>query len=81
MPVLPYEYQMIGTCERFLLFDSGVGYINSMLIFATNDGIDMLANSSQWFGDGTVKLCGCLNLTQILSHYLLHFRVLKKIFF
>ena len=28
-----------------------------MFIFRTNDGIDMLANSSQWFVDGTFRLC------------------------
>ena len=36
--VLPHEYQMTGTDERFLLFDSGVGDINRMFIFATNMG-------------------------------------------
>ena len=39
VPVLPYEYQIIGTGERFLLFDGGVGNINKMFIFATNDAI------------------------------------------
>ena len=48
---------MTGTGERFLLFDSGVGDTTRMFIFATNDGIDMLANSAQWFGDGTFKHC------------------------
>ena len=24
VPVLPHEYQMTGTCERFLISDSGV---------------------------------------------------------
>ena len=56
VPVLPHEYQMTGTGKRFLFFDIGVGDVNRMFIFATNDGIDMLANSSQWFGDGTFKL-------------------------
>ena len=51
MPVLPHEYQMTGTSKRFLLFDSSVGSINKMFIFAANDEIEMLANSSQWFGD------------------------------
>ena len=57
VPVLPHEYQMTRTGKRFLLFDSGVGDINRMFIFATNDGIVMLSNSSQWFGDGNFKIC------------------------
>ena len=55
--MLPPEYQMTETGKRFLLFDSGVEDINRMFVFATNDRIDMLANPSQWFGDGTFKLC------------------------
>ena len=46
VPVLPHEYEMTKTGQRFLLFDSGVGYINRMFVLATNDGIDILANSS-----------------------------------
>ena len=47
--MVAYEYQMIAAEERFLLFDSGVGDINRMFIFATNDGTDIFASSSQWF--------------------------------
>ena len=46
---------MTGTGKIFLLFDISAGDINRMFIFATNDGIDMLGNSSQWFRDGTFK--------------------------
>ena len=48
--VLPHEYEMTRTGERILLFDSGVGDINRIFKFATNDGIDMLADSNQSFG-------------------------------
>ena len=53
--MLPHKYQMAGRGERLLLFDNGLGDSNRTFIFATNDGIDMLANSSQSFGDGTFK--------------------------
>ena len=76
VPVLPYEYQIIGAGERFLPFDGGVGDINKMFIFATNDAIELLANSSQWFGDGTFKLC-----PQTFSEiYTIHFLVNHKFF-
>ena len=57
VPVLPHQYQMTVAVERFLLFDSAIRNINRMFILATDDGIAMLANSSQWFGDVTLKLC------------------------
>ena len=44
MPVLHHEYQMTGTGEISLLFNSGVVDINRMFIVATNDGIDALVN-------------------------------------
>ena len=80
VPVLPHEYQMTGTSERFLLFDSGVGDINRMFIFATNGGIDMLSNSSQWFGDGTFKLCPQIFSQLYTNHALVNHEVLPCVF-
>lgn len=37
MSVLHHEYQMTGTGEIFLLFNSGVVDINRMFIVAAND--------------------------------------------
>ena len=75
VPVLPHKYQTAGRGERFLLFDNGLGDSNKTYIFATNDGIDMLANSSQWFGDGTFKLH-----PQIYSQiYTIHVLVSKEV--
>ena len=70
---------MTGTVERFLLFNSGVGDVNRMLVFATDDGIDMLANSSQWFGDGTFKLCPQIFPSDI-THALVNHEVLPFVF-
>ena len=57
VPMLPHKCQMTGTGKGFLLFDSDVGDINRMFISATTDGINMLVNSNQWFGNSTFKLC------------------------
>ena len=78
--MLPHEYQMTGTVERFLLFDTGVGDVNRMLVFATDDGIDMLANSSKWFGDGTFKLCPQIFPQIYTTHALVNHEVLPCVF-
>ena len=80
VPVLTHEYQITGTGERFLLFDSGVGDINRMFIFATKDGIDMLANSSQWFVVGTFKLCPQIFSQIYTIHALVNHEVLPSVF-
>ena len=71
---------MTGTGERFLHFDSGVEDINRMFIFATNDGTDMLANSSQWFGDDTFKLCPQIFSQIYTIHALVNHEVLPCVF-
>ena len=43
--------------DRFLLFDSGVGDGNRLIIFVANDAIRLLARNPHWFMDGTFKVC------------------------
>ena len=43
IPVLPAQYQRIKNGEQFLLYDSGVGDINRILIFASNQAIQLQA--------------------------------------
>ena len=78
--MLPHEYQMTGTGERFLLCDSGVGDINRIFIFGTNDGIYIFANSSQWFGDGTFKVCPQIFSQIYTIHVLVNYEVLPCVF-
>ena len=57
IPVLPMQYQETLNGERFLLFDSGPGDENRLLIFATDQAIQLLVNSDDWFCDGTFSVC------------------------
>ncbi|QQP38549.1 Uncharacterized protein FKW44_019154 [Caligus rogercresseyi] len=42
--------------ERFILFDSGYGVQDRMLIFATDHCLNLLESSQNWFCDGTFKV-------------------------
>jgi len=45
---------MLPNGENFLLFDSG-NSIQRILIFGTNQGLDLLQSSEHWYCDGTFK--------------------------
>ena len=51
---IPPEYQQTAAGEAFLLHDTGNGD-NRILVFATNENIQLLAESQSWFMDGTFK--------------------------
>ena len=51
IPNLPIEYQQTLNCEQFL-FDSGMGDINRILIFTTNDAMYFY----QYQKNGSAKL-------------------------
>ena len=57
IPVLPERYQVTKAWEQFLIFDSGVGNNERILIFASQQGIHFLSNNNHWFMDETFKLC------------------------
>lgn len=53
---LPDVYKKLPNGENFLLFDSGVGDINRILIFGTAKTSSLLAQSPNWFMDGTFAI-------------------------
>lgn len=57
IPDIPQEYQITENGEQFLLFDSGSGDPERIIIFASPLGINQLATSEHWFADGTFKVC------------------------
>lgn len=53
--IIPEELKLTHKKELFLLYDSGVGDVNRMLIFSTSRNIGLLASSNHWYADGTFK--------------------------
>ena len=56
-PELPLQYQQSCANEQFLKFDSGQGDADIIFIFETNQSVQLLSESQNWFGDGTFKVC------------------------
>ena len=45
IPVLPQMHQLTSTGGQFLRYDSGIGDDERILIFASNQGLELLSNS------------------------------------
>ena len=75
IPEIPLAYQQTSNGERFLLFDSGFGDDNRMLIFATDQALQLLANSEDWFCDCTF----CVRPEIFFQLYTVHTRVGQRI--
>ena len=52
---IPREYQLTSRQGQFLLYDSGMGDANRILIFSSHEGINFLHNAPSWAADGTFK--------------------------
>ena len=57
VPELPLRYQRSYANEQFLIFDSGQGDADRIFIFGTNQSLQLLLQSQNWFVDGTFKVC------------------------
>ena len=54
--LVPEKYKVTLKQEPFLLFDSGYGDVNRMIIFASQKFFSLLADSRTWYADGTFKV-------------------------
>lgn len=52
---IPQEYQETKTGQSFLFFDSGPAP-DRIIIYATENGLDLLSQSDRWFADGTFSV-------------------------
>ena len=54
-PVLPYPYDQILNDGQFFLYDRGFGDTPCILVFPTNQVVQLLANPDDWFSDGVFE--------------------------
>ena len=77
---LPPEYQVTSAGERFLIHDSGIGDEKRILIFGSPDALQLLRESSHWFGDGTFKVCPRVFFQVYTLHGLVQDRIIPCIY-
>jgi hypothetical protein len=58
--VIPEQLKKTLKNSNFILYDSGIGDANRIIIFGTQANLDMLKTSNHWYGDGTFKTCPSL---------------------
>ena len=62
------------------MFDSGIGDAERILIFATQQGLQLLADYDHWFMDGTSKLCPQIFFQIYSIHALVNNQTLPCVF-
>ena len=80
VPELPLQYQRPYANEQFLIFDSGQGDADRIFIFGTNQSLQLLSQSQNWFGDGTFKVCLQIFFQIYTIHAHINGRILRCIY-
>ena len=80
IPVLPNELQTTTDGNNFLLYDSGVGDANRIIMFATDQTLDLLRQSDHWFGDGTFSVSPSIFFQVYTIHAICNGKVMPCIF-
>ena len=67
--IIPEKFRISLKGQRFLLFDSGIGDVGSLMIFGTTQMLSLLRDSYSCFADGIFKVVP----SQFFHLYTLHF--------
>ena len=57
IPDLPQAYRTTTNGDPFLVYDGGVGDKQRIFIFASQDALQVSAESEHWYADGTFRVC------------------------
>ena len=80
IPVLPNEYQLTNNGDRFLLHDSGVGDPERLIMFCTDQGLELLEQSDHWFADGTFSVSPAIFFQVYTVHAICHGKVVPCVY-
>ena len=80
IPVIPNNLAVTSIGDRFLLYDSGVGDPNRILMFATDQALRLLRQSNHWFGDGTFKVSPSIFFQVYTIHAICHEKVIPCLY-
>ena len=66
--------------EKDFYCDSGVGDNDRMLIFATDQALQLLSESDDWYNDGTFKVCPEVFFQLYTTHARVHGRTIPCVY-
>ena len=78
--LIPNQLRQTTDQRTFLLYDSGFGDVNRMLIFSTDQFLQSLHDSEHWMCDGTFKVARNLFYQVYTVHALIRNNVLPCVF-
>ena len=84
IPAIPSNLAVTAGGDRFLLHDSGFGDENRMIVFASDQALDLLKQTDHWLGDGTFSVTPsiffqvCTPSFRALNRFLLKIRKFRK---
>ncbi len=80
IPAIPNNLAITTNGDRFLLFDSGAGDANRLIMFGTDQALNLLRQSDHWFGDGTFSVSPAIFYQVYTIHSMCNGKVVPCVF-
>ena len=80
IPVIPNDYTITTHGDRFLLHNSRPGDPSRIILFATDDAMEILRSSNHWFGDGTFEVSPSIFFQLYTIHAIHNGRIIPCVF-
>lgn len=77
---LPEEYRTLANGENFVLFDSGVGDSNRIIVFGTERSCSIISQGQHWFADGTFAIAPEIFFQLFTVHVLMNGQIIPCLY-